>query len=152
MINIKFTEDFTDQSAILRVIGVGGGGGNAVNTMIAHHMNGADFIVANTDAQALTDSKAERIIQMGLQVTEGLGAGAQPEIGRAAAEEAIEEIHHGRQSDEQRGHPNSFRQHHPMVSALIRYQGYTLVHNQDDGTTPEKKVEQGEEVGDVFFH
>src|ERR1700686_5607856 len=72
--------------------GVGGAGGNAVNNMIVSGLIGVDFIVANTDAQALTASRAERIIQMGLQVTEGLGAGSQPEVGRAAAEEAIEEI------------------------------------------------------------
>ena len=76
----------------IMVCGVGGGGCNAVNNMITSGLTGVDFIVANTDAQALTASLAERIIQMGLQVTEGLGAGAQPEIGRAAAEEAIEEI------------------------------------------------------------
>ena len=76
----------------IMVCGVGGGGCNAVNNMITSGLSGVDFIVANTDAQALTTSLAERIIQMGLQVTEGLGAGAQPEIGRAAAEEAIEEI------------------------------------------------------------
>ncbi len=76
----------------IMVCGVGGGGCNAVNNMITSGLSGVDFIVANTDAQALTASLAERIIQMGLQVTEGLGAGAQPEIGRAAAEEAIEEI------------------------------------------------------------
>ena len=71
---------------------VGGAGCNAVNNMIASGLTGVDFIVANTDAQALATSRAERIIQMGLQVTEGLGAGAQPEVGRAAAEETIEEI------------------------------------------------------------
>ncbi len=76
----------------IMVCGVGGAGGNAVNNMIVSGLVGVDFIVANTDAQALTSSKAERIIQMGLQVTEGLGAGSQPEVGRAAAEEAIEEI------------------------------------------------------------
>ncbi len=76
----------------IMVCGVGGAGGNAVNNMIVSGLVGVDFIVANTDAQALTASKAERIIQMGLQVTEGLGAGSQPEVGRAAAEEAIEEI------------------------------------------------------------
>ena len=76
----------------IMVFGVGGAGCNAVNNMIVSGLQGVDFIVANTDAQALTTSKAERIIQMGLQVTEGLGAGAQPEIGRSAAEEAIEEI------------------------------------------------------------
>ena len=76
----------------IMVCGVGGAGGNAVNNMIVSGLCGVDFIVANTDAQALTASKAERIIQMGLQVTEGLGAGSQPEVGRAAAEEAAEEI------------------------------------------------------------
>jgi len=74
------------------VCGVGGAGGNAVNNMIVSGLSGVDFIVANTDAQALTSSRAERIIQMGLQVTEGLGAGSKPEIGKAAAEEALEEI------------------------------------------------------------
>jgi cell division protein FtsZ len=76
----------------IMVAGVGGAGCNAVNNMIESGLTGVEFIVANTDAQALTASKAGRIIQMGLQVTEGLGAGAQPEVGRAAAEEAIEEI------------------------------------------------------------
>jgi cell division protein FtsZ len=74
------------------VCGVGGAGGNAVNNMIASGLSGVDFIVANTDAQALASSRAERIIQMGVQVTEGLGAGAKPEVGKAAAEEALEEI------------------------------------------------------------
>ena len=82
----------TDLRPRITVIGVGGAGGNAVNNMINSGLQGVDFIVANTDAQALTASKADRIIQMGLQVTEGLGAGSQPEVGRAAAEEAIEEI------------------------------------------------------------
>ena len=74
------------------VCGVGGAGGNAVNNMIEAGLEGVDFIVANTDAQALTSSKAGRVIQMGMQVTGGLGAGAQPDIGRAAAEEAIEAV------------------------------------------------------------
>jgi cell division protein FtsZ len=74
------------------VFGTGGAGGNAVNNMITSGLQGVDFVVANTDAQALTTSKAERIIQMGVAVTEGLGAGSQPEVGRAAAEEAIDEI------------------------------------------------------------
>ena len=76
----------------IMVCGVGGAGGNAVNNMIVSGLCGVDFIVANTDAQALTSSRAERVIQMGLQVTEGLGAGSKPEIGKAAAEEALEEI------------------------------------------------------------
>ena len=90
-INLKAPE-LRELKPRLMVFGVGGAGCNAVNNMIVSGLTGVDFIVANTDAQALTDSKAERIIQMGLQVTEGLGAGAQPEVGRAAAEEAIEEI------------------------------------------------------------
>jgi len=74
------------------VCGVGGAGGNAVNNMIEAGLEGVEFLVANTDAQALTSSKAPRVIQMGVQVTGGLGAGAQPEIGRAAAEEAIDVV------------------------------------------------------------
>jgi cell division protein FtsZ len=76
----------------ITVFGVGGAGGNAVNNMITAGLQGVDFVVANTDAQALTLSKAERIIQMGVTATEGLGAGSQPEVGRAAAEEVIDEI------------------------------------------------------------
>jgi cell division protein FtsZ len=90
-INLKAPE-LRELKPRIMVCGVGGAGGNAVNNMINSGLAGVDFIVANTDAQALTSSKAERIIQMGLQVTEGLGAGSQPEIGRASAEEAIEEI------------------------------------------------------------
>jgi cell division protein FtsZ len=74
------------------VCGVGGAGGNAINNMIVSGLTGVDFVVANTDAQALASSRAERIIQMGLQVTEGLGAGSRPEIGKAAAEETLDEI------------------------------------------------------------
>jgi len=76
----------------IAVIGVGGGGGNAVNNMIAQNLEGVDFIVANTDAQALANSKAKRKIQLGLGITQGLGAGARPEIGKMAAEEAKTEI------------------------------------------------------------
>ncbi len=76
----------------ISVIGVGGGGGNAVNNMIEKKLEGIDFIVANTDAQALENSKCTRKIQLGIETTHGLGAGACPEIGRAAAEEAQEEI------------------------------------------------------------
>jgi cell division protein FtsZ len=76
----------------ITVFGVGGAGGNAVNNMITAGLQGVDFVVANTDAQALTMSKAERVIQMGVQATEGLGAGSQPDVGRAAAEEVIDEI------------------------------------------------------------
>jgi cell division protein FtsZ len=76
----------------IMVCGVGGAGGNAVNNMIVSGLSGVDFIVANTDAQALTSSRAQRIIQMGPLVTEGLGAGSRPEIGKAAAEETLAEI------------------------------------------------------------
>ncbi len=76
----------------ITVFGVGGAGGNAVNNMITAGLQGVDFVVANTDAQALTSAKAERIVQMGVQVTQGLGAGSAPEVGRAAAEEVIDEI------------------------------------------------------------
>jgi cell division protein FtsZ len=76
----------------ITVLGVGGAGGNAVNNMIEAGLEGVDFVVANTDAQALTQSKAERKIQLGINTTEGLGAGAQPEVGRAGAEESLPEI------------------------------------------------------------
>ncbi|UCI09724.1 cell division protein FtsZ [Mesorhizobium sp. B1-1-8] len=76
----------------ITVVGVGGGGGNAINNMIAEKLQGAEFIVANTDAQALAMSKASRRIQLGAHITEGLGAGSLPEVGRAAAEESIDEI------------------------------------------------------------
>jgi cell division protein FtsZ len=90
-INLKIP-DIREMKPRITVFGVGGAGGNAVNNMIAAGLQGVDFVVANTDAQALTSSKAERIVQMGTQVTEGLGAGSQPEVGRAAAEETIDEI------------------------------------------------------------
>ena len=84
--------DIRELKPRITVFGVGGAGGNAVNNMISAGLQGVDFVVANTDAQALTMSKAERIIQMGAQVTEGLGAGSQPDVGRAAAEEVMDEI------------------------------------------------------------
>ncbi|MCC6780641.1 MAG: cell division protein FtsZ [Hyphomicrobiales bacterium] len=90
-INLKIP-DIRELKPRITVFGTGGAGGNAVNNMITSGLLGVDFVVANTDAQALTMSKAERIIQMGVQVTEGLGAGSQPEVGRAAAEEVIDEI------------------------------------------------------------
>ncbi|MCV2864438.1 cell division protein FtsZ [Albidovulum sediminicola] len=76
----------------ITVFGVGGAGGNAVNNMIAKALEGVEFVVANTDAQALQQSKANARVQMGVKVTEGLGAGARPAVGAAAAEETIEEI------------------------------------------------------------
>src|SRR5918911_4913665 len=84
--------DIRELKPHITVFGIGGAGGNAVNNMIECGLHGVEFVVANTDAQALTSAKAERIIQMGLQVTQGLGAGSQPEVGRAAAEEVIDEI------------------------------------------------------------
>jgi hypothetical protein len=76
----------------ITIFGVGGAGGNAINNMINAGLQGVDFVVANTDAQALTTSRAERVIQMGVAVTGGLGAGSQPDVGRVAAEEVFDEI------------------------------------------------------------
>jgi len=76
----------------ISVIGVGGAGGNAVANMMRADVQGVDFVVANTDAQALNSSLADRRIQLGLKITQGLGAGSRPEIGRAAAEESLDEI------------------------------------------------------------
>jgi cell division protein FtsZ len=90
-INIK-VPDLTELKPRITVFGVGGAGGNAVNNMIAAGLRGVEFVVANTDAQALLSSSAERRIQMGTHVTEGLGAGSKPEIGAAAAEEAMADI------------------------------------------------------------
>jgi cell division protein FtsZ len=84
--------DISELKPRITVFGVGGAGGNAVNNMITAGLQGVDFVVANTDAQALTMSKSERIIQMGTQVTQGLGAGSQPDVGAAAAEEVMDEI------------------------------------------------------------
>ncbi len=82
----------TDLRPRINVIGVGGAGCNAINNMISAGLNGVDFVVANTDAQALATSSAEHRLQLGVNLTEGLGAGSKPEIGEAAAEEAINEI------------------------------------------------------------
>ena len=90
-INLK-TPDIRELKPHIVVFGVGGAGGNAVNNMIAAGLQGCEFVVANTDAQALTSSKAKRVIQMGVEATQGLGAGSHPEVGRAAAEEVIDEI------------------------------------------------------------
>jgi cell division protein FtsZ len=84
--------DIREMKARITVFGVGGAGGNAVNNMIASGLEGVDFIVANTDAQALMMSNAKGLIHMGAEVTKGLGAGSQPEVGRAAAEETIDAI------------------------------------------------------------
>ncbi|MDR1375760.1 MAG: cell division protein FtsZ [Holosporaceae bacterium] len=76
----------------ITVFGVGGAGGNAVNNMIRSNLEGVDFVIANTDAQAMLQSLCERRIQLGLEITSGLGAGARPDVGKAAAEEVIDEI------------------------------------------------------------
>lgn len=87
-----------DNNAVIKVVGVGGGGGNALEHMVAENIDGVEFICANTDAQALRNSKAKIHIQLGEQLTKGLGAGANPQIGRESAEEdreAIKEILNG---------------------------------------------------------
>ncbi|MBV9538821.1 MAG: cell division protein FtsZ [Acidisphaera sp.] len=83
----------TDFTPRITVIGVGGGGTNAVDNMIASQLQGVEFVVANTDSQQLIHSRADRRIQLGPHITQGLGAGAKPEIGRAAAEEAADELY-----------------------------------------------------------
>ncbi|WP_334127369.1 cell division protein FtsZ [Sneathiella sp.] len=90
-INLSVPEQ-TELKPKILVMGVGGAGGNAVNNMISAELQGVEFVVANTDAQALRQSLAERRIQLGAELTEGLGAGSKPQIGAAAAEEALDEI------------------------------------------------------------
>ncbi len=93
-LNLTVTKDLPiDFTPKISVIGVGGGGTNAVNNMIAMDLQGVEFIVANTDAQSLLNSRASRRIQLGPHITQGLGAGAKPEIGQAAAEEAADELY-----------------------------------------------------------
>jgi cell division protein FtsZ len=87
------TMNHTDFSPRITVIGVGGGGTNAVDNMIAANLQGVEFVIANTDAQQLMHSRADRRIQLGPHITQGLGAGAKPEIGKAAAEEAADELY-----------------------------------------------------------
>lgn len=90
--------DTIAQNAVIKVIGIGGGGGNAVKHMIANEVEGVEFICANTDAQALKDVDAHRVLQLGSTMTKGLGAGANPEVGRQAAmedRERIAEVLHG---------------------------------------------------------
>ncbi len=91
-LNLSLPQDPFDIRPKITVIGVGGAGGNAVSNMIRSKLEGVEFLVANTDAQALQQSLCERRIQLGATVTKGLGAGARPDIGRASAEEAIREI------------------------------------------------------------
>ena len=89
--NYNSQESFNEQP-VLKVVGVGGGGGNAVNRMIDNDVKGVEFIVINTDAQVLRKSKATTRLQIGKQLTRGLGAGADPEIGRQAAMESEDDI------------------------------------------------------------
>ncbi len=91
-INLQMPDQATELTPRLTVIGVGGAGGNAVNNMIHSGLAGVEFVVANTDAQAISQSAADRRIQMGTAITEGLGAGSHPDIGAKAAEEAMPEI------------------------------------------------------------
>jgi cell division protein FtsZ len=90
-LNLTIAEE-ADLKPRITVFGVGGAGGNAVNNMIEKQLEGVEFVVANTDAQALAQNRSEAKVQMGLKATEGLGAGARPAVGAVAAEEAIEEI------------------------------------------------------------
>ena len=92
MINLSIPKDEQELKPRITVVGVGGAGGNAVNNMVRSNMAGCEFIATNTDAQALSLSAAARKIQLGIGVTRGLGAGARPDVGRAAAEEAIDDI------------------------------------------------------------
>jgi cell division protein FtsZ len=92
MINLSIPKDEQELKPRITVIGVGGAGGNAINNMIRAELVGCDFIACNTDAQALSLSAAPRKIQLGIGVTRGLGAGARPDVGRAAAEEAADDI------------------------------------------------------------
>jgi len=91
-IKLSMPKPEADLKPRITVVGVGGAGGNAVNNMIQANLEGVDFVVANTDAQALGQSTADRKIQLGSTITQGLGAGSRPEIGRAAAEETLDEI------------------------------------------------------------
>jgi len=92
MINLSIPKDEHEMKPRITVVGVGGAGGNAVNNMIRSNLVGCEFVVCNTDAQALQQSSAQHKIQLGIGVTRGLGAGSRPDVGRAAAEEALDEI------------------------------------------------------------
>ena len=91
-INLTVPQNMQELRPRITVVGVGGAGCNAVNNMINADLEGVDFLVANTDGQALAHSKASRKIQLGSAITQGLGAGSKPEIGRAAAEESLQEV------------------------------------------------------------
>lgn len=91
-ISVPGDDNAPDLKPRITVLGVGGAGGNAVNNMIASELQGVDFVVANTDAQALVRAKTDRRVQLGADVTEGLGAGSRPDVGRIAAEESLEKV------------------------------------------------------------
>ncbi len=91
-LNLNVPETEGPLAPRITVVGVGGAGGNAVNNMIKSNLEGVEFLVANTDSQALTQSLCERTLQLGRNITQGLGSGSRPDIGRAAAEEALEDI------------------------------------------------------------
>ena len=90
--DFEWTEDFSDNKAKIKVVGVGGGGNNAVERMISDGLQGAEFLIVNTDAQVLRLGSAENKLLIGQKLTRGLGAGGRPEIGKQAAEESAEEI------------------------------------------------------------
>ena len=94
MINLSIPSDELQLKPRITVVGVGGAGGNAVNNMIKASLEGVEFLVANTDAQSLNGCLCDRRLQLGVGITQGLGAGSRPDVGRAAAEEAMEEIVH----------------------------------------------------------
>jgi cell division protein FtsZ len=91
-INLMTPSQQTDFKPRITVIGVGGAGGNAVNNMIHANLEGVDFLVCNTDAQAMSQTMCERRLQLGADLTQGLGAGSKPDVGRAAAEESLNEL------------------------------------------------------------
>src|SRR3989475_10125892 len=90
-------EETVTQNARMKVVGIGGGGGNALNRMVDEGLNGVEFVSVNTDAQALMNNKADVKVQIGKKLTRGLGAGARPEIGRQAIEENRDELLHALQ-------------------------------------------------------
>lgn len=91
-INFSTPHENIEMRPRISVVGVGGAGGNAVNNMIRSNLEGVEFIVTNTDNQALSNSLADRRLQLGATVTQGLGAGSRPDVGQAAAEEAMDQL------------------------------------------------------------
>src|ERR1700739_1034676 len=92
MINLSIPKDEHEMTPRITVVGGGGAGGNAVNNMIRSNLIGCEFVVCNTDAQAMKQGGPEGLTQLGVSVTRGLGAGSRPDVGRIAAEETLEEI------------------------------------------------------------